>query len=76
MTADATGPKHLALELTKSKFEQMIDKFVGKTLVPVKKALKDAELKPADIDEVVLVGGSTSYSCSKRGGREILWKGS
>jgi len=59
LTADATGPKHLAVSLTKSKFEQMIDKFVGKTLVPVKKALKDAGLKPADINEVVLVGGST-----------------
>ena len=59
ITADATGPKHLVQSLTKSKFEQMIDKFVQKTLIPVKNALKDADLQPGDIDEVILVGGST-----------------
>jgi len=59
LTADASGPKHLALSLTRSKFEQMIDGFVKKTLVPAKNALKDAKLKVGDIDEVILVGGST-----------------
>jgi molecular chaperone DnaK len=59
LTADATGPKHLTATLTKSKFEQMIEEFVAKTLVPVKNALKDANLKASDINEVVLVGGST-----------------
>jgi len=59
ITADATGPKHLAVTITRSKFEQMIDEFVQKTLVPVKNALQDANLNAADIDEVILVGGST-----------------
>jgi molecular chaperone DnaK len=59
LTADATGPKHLTATLTKSKFEQMIEEFVAKTLVPVKNALKDANLKASDINEIVLVGGST-----------------
>jgi len=59
LTADASGPKHLTVSLTRSKFEQMIDKFVSKTMVPVKNALRDASLKNSDIDEVILVGGST-----------------
>ena len=59
LTADANGPKHLALTLTRSKFEQMIESFVKKTLIPVKNALKDAGLKASDIEDVILVGGST-----------------
>ncbi len=59
LTADATGPKHLTADLQRSKFEQMIEGFVSDTLKPVKRALKDAKLKSSDIDEVVLVGGST-----------------
>ncbi len=59
LTADATGPKHLNLSISRSKFEQLIDNLVKKSLKPVKVALKDAGLKPADIDEVILVGGST-----------------
>ncbi len=59
ITADQSGPKHLNIKLTRSKFEQMIGGLVKKTVGPCKKALKDAGLKPADIDEVILVGGST-----------------
>ncbi len=59
ITADATGPKHLQKELTRAKFEQMIEPLVEKTKVPCMNALKDAGLTAADIDEVVLVGGST-----------------
>lgn len=59
LTADSTGPKHLIATLSRSKFEQMIESFVLQTLVPVKSALKDADLTPTDIDEVILVGGST-----------------
>ena len=59
LTADATGPKHLQLELTRSKFEQMIEKLVERTMGPVKQALKDAGMKPGEVDEIVLVGGST-----------------
>jgi len=59
LTADSTGPKHLTVSLTRSKFEQMINSFVSKTLIPVKNALNDAGLKTSDIDEIILVGGST-----------------
>jgi molecular chaperone DnaK len=59
LTADATGPKHLSLNLSRSKFEQLIDEFVQQTLVPVKNALKDAGLQKVEIDEILLVGGST-----------------
>jgi molecular chaperone DnaK len=54
-----TGPKHLALKLTRAKFESLVDDLVQRTLAPCKQALKDAGLKPGDIDEVVLVGGMT-----------------
>ena len=59
LASDAKGPRHLTMDLTRARFEQMIDDFVNKTMVPVKNALKDAGLKPGDIDEVILVGGST-----------------
>jgi molecular chaperone DnaK len=59
VTADASGPKHLALKLTRAKFEQLVEDLVARTLGPVKQALADAKVSPADIDEVVLVGGST-----------------
>ncbi|MEO9336007.1 molecular chaperone DnaK [Mesorhizobium sp. SB112] len=59
ITADATGPKHLTLKLTRSKFEQLVDDLVQRTVAPCKAALKDAGLKAGEIDEVVLVGGMT-----------------
>jgi molecular chaperone DnaK len=59
VTADQSGPKHMNIKLTRSKFEQMIEDIVKKTVQPCKQALKDAGMKPADIDEIVLVGGST-----------------
>ena len=59
ITADATGPKHLALKLTRSKFEALVDDLIQRTIEPCKKALKDAGLTGAEIDEVVLVGGMT-----------------
>lgn len=59
ITADSGGPKHLQVSLTRPKFEQMIAKLVERTKVPCIKALKDAELTASDIDEVILVGGST-----------------
>jgi molecular chaperone DnaK len=58
ITADASGPKHLNLRLSRSKFEQLIDDLVQRTLEPVRTACKDAGVSPGDIDEVVLVGGS------------------
>lgn len=59
ITADATGPKHLTLKLTRAKFEQLVDDLVQRTIAPCKAALKDAGLKASEIDEVVLVGGMT-----------------
>jgi molecular chaperone DnaK len=59
ITADASGPKHLVVSLTRAKLEDLVDDLVAKTSGPVKDALKDAGLKPGDIDEVILVGGMT-----------------
>ena len=59
MTADASGPKHLNMNLTRAKLEQLTDDLIQRSITPVKQALDDAKLKPADINEVVLVGGMT-----------------
>jgi molecular chaperone DnaK len=59
ITADASGPKHLSLRLSRSKFDQMIEPLVQRTMEPCRQALKDAGLEAKDIDEVILVGGST-----------------
>ena len=59
ITADASGPKHLVLKLSRAKLEQLAEKVLARTMGPCKRALKDAGLKPGDIDEVLLVGGST-----------------
>jgi len=59
ITADQTGPKHLQMKLTRSKFEQLVEDLLQKTVGPTKQALADAGLDPSKIDEVVLVGGST-----------------
>jgi molecular chaperone DnaK len=59
VTADASGPKHLMMRLTRSKFEQMVEDILQKCVGPCRQALSDAQLSPEQIDEVVLVGGST-----------------
>ena len=59
VTADASGPKHLDFSLSRSKFEQLVDDLFQKTLEPCRQAMRDAKLSPDQIDEVVLVGGST-----------------
>ncbi len=59
ITADASGPKHLLMKLSRAKFEQMVDDLVERSIEPCKLALKDADLSPSQIDEVVLVGGTT-----------------
>jgi molecular chaperone DnaK len=59
ITADASGPKHLTMKLTRAKLESLVDDLIAKTKAPCEQALKDAGLKAADIDEVVLVGGMT-----------------
>src|SRR5215218_2468862 len=59
VTADQTGPKHLAVKLTRARLEQLVDDLLQRTMGPVRQALTDAGLQPSQIDEVVLVGGST-----------------
>ena len=59
LTADATGPKHLVVKITKSKFDQLTEDLVKRTIKPCESALKNAGLQPTDIDEIILVGGST-----------------
>jgi len=59
ISADASGPKHLQLKLTRAKFEQLVEDLLQKTVGPVKQALSDAGLAPSQVNEVVLVGGST-----------------
>ena len=59
ITADASGPKHLTLKMTRAKLESLVDDLIQRTVEPCKAALKDAGLKASDIDEVVLVGGMT-----------------
>jgi molecular chaperone DnaK len=59
ITADQTGPKHLTMSLTRAKFEQLVDALVERTRKPCQSAIKDAKLSPKEIDDVILVGGST-----------------
>src|SRR5688572_22918825 len=72
ITADQNGPKHLQMTLTRSKFEQLITPLVEKTRQPVLDAMKDAGLKPEQIDEVVLVGGSTRVPMVQRLVKELF----
>ena len=59
VTADASGPKHLNVKLTRSKLESLVEDLINKTITPCEKALKDAGLSSSDINEVILVGGQT-----------------
>jgi molecular chaperone DnaK len=59
ITADASGPKHLSMKLTRSKLEQLVESLIERTVGPVRQCLEDAKLKPGQIDEIILVGGQT-----------------
>jgi molecular chaperone DnaK len=74
ITADASGPKHLQMTLTRAKFEQLTDQLTERCRGPVVQALKDAKLTPKDIDEVVLVGGSTRTPRVQQLVKEIFGK--
>ena len=74
ITADAQGPKHLQMNITRAKFEQLVDPLIERCRKPVERALADAKLKPADIDEVVLVGGSTRIPKVQQLVRELFGK--
>lgn len=74
ITADSSGPKHLQMTLTRSKFEQLVADLVERSKVPVQNALRDAGLTAADIDEVILVGGSTRIPAVQALVRELFKK--
>jgi molecular chaperone DnaK len=74
VTADATGPKHLQLKLSRAKFDQMTEDLVKRTLKPCKQALEDSGFKLSDIDEVVLVGGSTRIPSIQKAVKDFFQK--
>ena len=74
ITADSSGPKHLDITLTRAKFEDLIRDLVDKTIDPVNQALKDASLTAADIDQVLLVGGSTRVPMVQEAVKKIIGK--
>jgi len=74
ITADASGPKHLQMNLTRAKFEQLVDHLVERCRGPVMRALQDSKYKPSDIDEVVLVGGMTALPKVQALVKEIFGK--
>ena len=74
ITADSSGPKHLNMTLTRANFEQLVSDLVERVVAPCKQALKDAKLSPSDINEVILVGGSTRIPAIQRKVKEIFGK--
>jgi molecular chaperone DnaK len=74
ITADASGPRHLVLKLNRSRFEQLVEDLVQRTVGPCRQALEDAKLRPDQIDEVVLVGGSTRIPRVQQVVREFFGK--
>src|SRR6059036_733168 len=74
VTADQSGPKHLSLKLTRAKLEQLVGDLLEKSMGPCKQALQDAGVKPSDIDEVVLVGGTTRIPKVQQIVRELFGK--
>lgn len=74
VTADQSGPKHLQMKLSRAKFEQMIEPLIQRSLEPCRKAMKDAGLSAAEIDEVVLVGGSTRVPAIQKAVKDFFGK--
>jgi len=74
ITADQSGPKHLQMKLTRAKFEQLVDDLLQRSMAPVRQALADAGVQPSEIDEVVLVGGSTRVPKIQQLVREFFGK--
>src|SRR5499426_331825 len=74
VTADRSGPKHLAMKLTRAKFEQLVEDLVERSLGPCRQALADAGLSPSQIDEVILVGGSTRIPMVQQRVKELFGK--
>src|SRR6185295_6495303 len=74
ITADASGPKHLTMKLTRAKFDQMTESLVRRSMDPCKKAMADAGWSNKDIDEVVLVGGSTRIPAIQKSVKDVFGK--
>ncbi len=74
LTADQTGPKHLQMKITRAKLESLMEDIIDRTMGPVRQALKDAGLSPSDIDEVILVGGSTRIPLVQKKVKEFFGK--
>jgi molecular chaperone DnaK len=74
ITADASGPKHLQMKISRAKFEELVDSLIERCKKPLLQALEDAKLKPSEIDEVVLVGGSTRVPKVRQVVKEIFGK--
>ena len=74
ITADSSGPRHLNISLTRAKYETLIEKLINRTIKPCEKAIKDAGLKASDIDEVILVGGSTRIPMVQKIVKDIFSK--
>jgi molecular chaperone DnaK len=74
ITADASGPKHLTMRLTRAKLEQLVEDLIERTIGPCQQALADAKLRPEDIDEVILVGGQTRTPAVQEAVRRIFGK--
>lgn len=74
ITADASGPKHLTIKLSRAKFDQMTDDLVRRSLEPMKQALKDSKLAVGDINEVILVGGSTRIPAVQKAVKDFFGK--
>ena len=75
VTADASGPKHLQMKLTRAKLEQLTEELINRTIEPCRQALADAKLKPAQVDEVILVGGMTRMPAIQQKVAEFFGKG-
>jgi len=74
VTADSSGPKHLNIDLTRAKFEELVDDLIERTIGPVKQAMKDAKLSPSEINNVLLVGGSTRIPKVREKVKELTGK--
>ena len=74
ITADASGPKHLSMKLTRSKLEQLVEDLINRTLGPGRQCLEDAKIKPGQIDEVILVGGQTRMPRVQQGVKDLFGK--
>ena len=75
ITADASGPKHINLELSRANFESLVDKLVQRTVKPCKKALNDAGVKASEVNEVILVCGMTRMSKVNKTVKNIFGRG-